>query len=184
MAPHGSTPDTLLLSALVTLSGLSTASSSSRPQCRALQSPQTPSPGKPQTGSLLSAQVAKRKGIGALPPPDACTLHPLHGDLTPEALGGPPMQLHRPASPDSSRKPIHGLAAILMPNPGKFPTKDTLPAQAWARALNSVVPSVLARAPAQRSPSHSSAQSPGVRSIPCTPGSQWAVRPMQTHNPK
>ena len=48
MAPHASTPDTLLLSALVTLSGLCTASSSSRPHCQALQSPQTPSPGKPQ----------------------------------------------------------------------------------------------------------------------------------------
>ena len=45
------------------------------------------------------------------------------------------MQLHKPASQDSNLKPIQSLGAILMPNPGKFLTKDTLPAQAWAKAL-------------------------------------------------
>ena len=170
--PLGLAQRTLLLSALVTLSGLCTASSSSRPQCQALQSPQTPSPGKPQTGSLLSAQVAKRKGTGALTPPGAFTLHPPPWGPHPRCSRWAPNAAIQTNFPRQQSEAHPRLSSHSHAKPRKIFNKRHPPSTSWGQGSYSVVPSVLARAPAQRCLSYSSAQSPGVRSIPCTLGSQ------------
>lgn len=146
-APHGSTPDTPLLSVLVTLRGLSTASSSSRPQCRAPQSPQTPSPGEPQNGSLLSAQVAKREGTRALPRPGPCTQCPLHGDPSPRCPRWALSAATQTSFPRQQSEAHPELRSHSHAKPRKISNKRHPPSTSLGQGSYSGVPEVRTRAP-------------------------------------